>query len=231
MCGRFVLATPIDRLAEFFEAREASDLAERFRPNWNIPPTQQVLGVTVEDAGRIMDTYHWGLIPSWAKDPSIGIRAFNARAETVATKPTFRAAFTTRRCLIPADAFYEWHKIGKTRQPYAFVRADGAPIAFAGLWEAWRSLEDEHWLRSCTIITTAAGVDMAAIHDRMPVILEPDRFERWLDPNLDDRDELEALLAPTSVGTLVRHRVDARVGSPRNNDPALLDELTEAPSD
>ena len=108
-------------------------------------------------------------------------------------------------------------------QPYVFERADGAPLAFAGLWETWRHDEDEHWLRSCTIITTDAGADVVEIHDRMPVILEPDRFERWLDPDLHDRDELEAFLTPAPVGTLVRRPVDPRVGSPRNDDPGLLE--------
>ncbi len=232
MCGRFVLAGPPASYASYFSARIAPEVERSFRPSWNIPPTQMVLGVTADTEGqRELGRYRFGLVPSWAKDLSIGARTFNARAESVATKPAFRAAFKTRRILIPADAFYEWsHRPEELRQPYAFRRADEAPLAFAGLWELWRDRtrpEDEQiWVRSCTIITTAAGPDLQGLHDRQPVILEPDTFERWLDPTFQDRNELEALLRAGPPGTLACWRVGRSVGRVERNGPELLEPLT-----
>ena len=180
----------------------------------------------------MLGEYRWGLVPWWSKSPSGGSRLFNARAESVPTKPAFRSAFESQRLVIPADGFYEWQKAPSgRRQPYFFQRADGHPMAFAGLWESWRdpkALDDEHrWLRSCTIITTVAGPDMDGIHDRMPLVLDLDLFDTWLDPDADG-GALTALLKPTPPGVLVHHRVPARVGNVRNDDPGLIE--LDAPS-
>lgn len=228
MCGRYVLAQPIEAVAAYFGADLEPETAALYQPSFNLAPTDEAFAVGWDrDGERVLRPYSWGLVPSWAKDLSVGNRQFNARAETVATKPAFRSAFTARRVAVVADGYYEWRKDTATRrQPYYFRRADGAPIAFAGLWEPWRNrgLPDEHegWIRSCTIITTDASPDVVAVHDRMPVILDHEVFEAWLDPALHDRDELEALLRPAPNGTLSSYPVSRRVGNVRNNDESLL---------
>lgn len=227
MCGRYVLVSSVEELTRFFDAREAPGLDEGYRPSCNVAPTRTVLGVTVHDGRRVLDGYRWGLVPSWAKDPVIGKRLFNARAETVATKPSFRAAFAHRRVAIPCDAYLEWAKgAGRSRQPYLFERADGAPIAFAGLWERWRDPRRDGGpdasVRSCTIITTRANEDVGDVHDRMPVVLEPDALDVWLDPAVTG-DELRQLLRSTRPGTLVHHPVDRRIGDVRNDAPELIE--------
>jgi putative SOS response-associated peptidase YedK len=179
-------------------------------------------------AERRIRAYRWGLVPPWAKDVSIGNRAFNARAESVATKPAFRAAFRTRRLLVPATAFYEWRRgAGGRKQPFAFRRADGAPLAFAGLWERWRDPESGVWLRSLTIITADAGPDVAPVHNRQPVVVEPQDFERWLATGTGGDSasiaDLRRLLAPSPAGTLVAHPVDPAVGNTANDAPRLFD--------
>lgn len=226
MCGRFSLASPPSRLARFFEAEVEDGLEERFRPSYNLPPTRQVLGVTEEAGHRLLGSFGWGLLPSWASDARFAARTFNARAETVATKPAFRAAFRARRCLVPADpGFFEWSKRpGEGRVPYLFRRSDGETMAFAGLFERWRPGPQAPWRRTLTIITTAAGDDVAPVHDRQPVVLERNAWERWLDPSHADRDELEALLVASPAGTLWRHRVPTRVGRPENDDPGVIEE-------
>jgi len=232
MCGRYVSATPVEELAAYFGAEPDENLAEAALPRYNVPPTEQVLGVLIdprrpgEEPGaepvRRIAAFRWGLVPSFAKDPAEGNRAFNARAETVATRPAFRAAFRSRRLIVPASAFYEWEKAGGRRLPFAFARADGAPLAFAGLWELWRHPESRQWLRSCTIITTPAGPDVAPVHDRQPAVLDPASFAVWLDPAEEDRSELESLLVPSPAGTLVAHRVGRAVGDVANDGPQLL---------
>ncbi len=179
---------------------------------------------------RRIRAYRWGLVPPWAKDLSAGNRAFNARAESVATKPAFRSAFRARRLLVPATAFYEWQRTGGRRQPFAFRRADGAPLAFAGLWERWRDPETGVWVRSLTIITTDAGPDVAAVHDRQPVVVEPEDFERWLSPGPGgtvDLDQLPGILAPSAKGTLVAFPVDPAVGNTANDSPRLFEPLEQ----
>jgi putative SOS response-associated peptidase YedK len=233
MCGRFALFTPPVRLARYFQATLGDDLDPERGPNWNVAPTTQVLGVTAQradgndDPSRLLTEFRWGLVPSWAKDASAGSRLFNARGETVATKPSFRAAFKARRIIVPADGFYEWHAQGNGgKQPHYFTRADGEPLAFAGLSEWWRDKSappDAPGLRSCTIITTSASQDMDGIHDRMPVILSPDTFDVWLDPDAEDTSELTALVHSAPSGTLVHHPVDRRVGSVRNNGAGLIE--------
>jgi putative SOS response-associated peptidase YedK len=222
MCGRFTLYDEPQRYAEALDAEIADGVTERFEPSWNVPPTEQVLAVTERRDARVLDRYRWGLIPSWVDDLSKFRGAtFNARAESVATKPAFRAAFISRRCLVPADDYFEWKTTDGSKQPHLVHRVDGEPLVLAGLWEARKHPEGE-WLRSCTIITTEAGDDMSDVHDRMPVILEPDAWERWIDRRLNDRAELEAMLKPAPRGTLVHFPVDRRVGSVRNNDPSLI---------
>jgi putative SOS response-associated peptidase YedK len=193
-----------------------------------VGPTREIVGVAEDrERLRVLDLYRWGLVPSWADDLSVGVRSFNAKAETLAERPLFRKAFDSRRLIVPADSFYEWEKrAGRRRQPFLFRRADGQPLAFAGLWEPWRdptrSVDPSAWMRSCAIVTTTAGPDVADIHDRMPVVLEPDCWERWIDRDLHDLDELSALLVPSLAGTLERYPVDARVGNVANDDPALI---------
>jgi len=251
MCGRISLYSDPDYLARVFDAVPGPDVDPGGRPSWNVGPMGSLLGVT-EVAGpgdgpgggdaagpddatavhRELGRYKWGLVPSWAKDPTLGNRTFNARAETVATKPSFRAAFTARRLAVVADGFYEW-KPGpdKGRQPYYFTRADGRPLALAGLWEQWWGgpTADEVTrggapvLRTCTVITTGAGPDMADIHHRMPVVLAGDGLEEWLDPANRDRPHLESLLVASPAGTLVHRPVARAVGNVRNDGPELIE--------
>jgi putative SOS response-associated peptidase YedK len=239
MCGRFALFSPPAGLARFFEATLGPGIDAEGQPSWNVAPTDTVLGVRAiavegdaDAVTRRMDAYRWGLIPNWAKDASGASRLCNARAETVATRPSFRYAFESHRLVIPADGFYEWRKGGGRKQPHFFQRADGQPMAFAGLWEAWRDSrlgdDPDAWIRSSTIITTRAGLDLDGIHDRMPVILEPDVLDVWLDPSNQDSHELKAMLRPSPRGTLRHHPVDPRVGNVRNNDAGLIDRLDKA---
>lgn len=200
---------------------------DRYRPSWNVAPTTQVLAVRSEENARVLDVFLWGLVPSWARDPAIGLKTFNARAETVATKPTFRAAFRRHRIAVVAQGYYEWRKgPGTTRQPFYFERAEGGLLTFAGLYETWRDPsagnEAEDRLRTCTIITTAASDDVVSVHDRMPAFLSPDALDAWLDPGNDDAGELEAMLRPEAPGALAFRPVSGRVGSVANNDPSLI---------
>jgi putative SOS response-associated peptidase YedK len=233
MCGRFALITPPVRLARYFQATLDDGIDLETRPSWNVAPTTQVLGLTARREGnaaelaRTLTPFRWGLIPSWAKDAAAGSRLFNARGETVATRPSFRAAFKERRIIIPADGFFEWRKVSSgSKQPHYFTRADREPMAFAGLSEWWRDKngpDDAPGIVSCTIITTSASQDMDGIHDRMPVILNPDTFDVWLNPRNDDTGELTALLRAAPVGTVVHHPVSQRVGSVRNDDATLVE--------
>jgi len=235
MCGRFALITPPVRLARYFQATLDDGVEPEQRPSWNVAPTTSVLGVTArrtdgaEELARALSPFRWGLIPSWAKDTASGNRLFNARSETVATKPSFRDAFKARRIIVPADGFYEWHTTSGGKQPHYFTRADGAPLAMAGISEWWRDRNgpaDAPPIRSCSIITTTASQDMEGIHDRMPVILSPDVFDVWLDPEIEDVNELTALVRAAPAGTILHHPVSARIGNVRNNDPDLVAPIT-----
>jgi putative SOS response-associated peptidase YedK len=222
MCGRFTLRSEPRTVAGLFDLPDVPDLA----PRYNVAPTQQVPTVraSLDRPGRELSMMRWGLVPSWAADVSIGNRLINARGETVAEKPTFRSAFKRRRCLVPADGFYEWKAtIGKkTKQPYHFTMKDGRPFAFAGLWESWqRDGEDE--IESFTIVTTAANELLAEYHDRMPVILHPDDYDLWLDPKVTDRDRLEPLLAPYPPDDMAATAVNTLVNNPRNDSPECLE--------
>jgi putative SOS response-associated peptidase YedK len=174
-----------------------------------------------------MDEYRWGLIPSWSKDPKIGNRLFNARGETIVEKPSFRSAFAKRPCAIPVDGFYEWdHRPGRAKQPHFFTRADGEPMVFAGLYEYWRGPEepaDAELTRTCTIITTTPNEDMDAIHDRMPVVLELDDVDTWINVREHEPEERLQLIVPARSGTLVHHGVGSAVGSVKNDGPELIE--------
>jgi putative SOS response-associated peptidase YedK len=221
MCGRIALYSDPDRIARILDAQLALD-REGWGPSWNVGPTDPILGVSEDDHGiRSLSAYRWGLLRVGAKDPKQGARSFNARSETVATKPTFRSAFKRGRILVPADGFFEWRTAGKVKTPSFFTRSDGDPIVLAGLRERWRSPAGEV-IRSATILTTESGPDMDGIHDRMPVVLEREAWEHWLDPAAANRDELEPLLVPARAGTLIHHQVDRAVGNVRNNGPELI---------
>jgi len=222
MCGRFSLTTPTEGLRALFGFDELPNLP----PRYNIAPTQDVAGVRLkgDDGAPSFTLFRWGLIPSWAKDPSIGSRMINARAETIAEKPAFRAAFRRRRCLIPADGFYEWEKLSDGgKQPWRVTLEGGVPFAFAGLWEDWLGADGSE-VETCTIVTTDAAPSIAHVHHRMPVILDPADHALWL---RGTTDEAAALLHPYR-GKLVSYRVSTRVNSVRNDDAALL-EPVEAP--
>lgn len=248
MCGRITLYTEPARIARRFKAALTSDLGDAAEPRWNVPPTQTVLALVhitpekaasthpaleLPDSGLLLQSFRWGLLPWWAKDLSIGNRQFNARAETLRKKPAFKSSLESKRCLVVADGFYEWKKepsadkSGGRRMPYYFTRRDGATICFAGLWENWRDptipREKRPRLRTCTIITAASGPDIRDVHDRMPVIVEPESFDVWLhDGELAD-DQIASVLHPSPGGTLVSTRVGTDVNSVRNEGPSLIE--------
>ena len=232
MCGRFVSVSPPDEVARYFDALPPA--TEPLEPSWNVAPTDDAYVVLVDDAERRLAVHHWGLVPFWAKDPSVGSRMINARAEGLADKGAFKRAFRERRCIVPVDGFYEWQAIPgqKAKQPYFIHRPDDEPLALAGLWEEWRgpdrSRDDR--LRSTTIITTAANVTMAPLHDRMPVILPAASWAEWLDPDHTDVDLLSHLLVPAPPELLVLRPVGTEVGNVRNDGPHLIDAVEPAPT-
>ncbi|NOX29918.1 MAG: SOS response-associated peptidase [Actinobacteria bacterium] len=228
MCGRFVSASPPGEIAAYFGA----EVPEVELPaNHNVAPTSDVYAVREgADASRSIEAFHWGLVPMWAKDLKVGNRMINARSETLAEKNTFKRALANRRCLLPADGFYEWKVVGKTdkgkpkKQPMYIQRPDGELLAMAGLWERWRG-PDRDWdnvLHSTTVVTTQANEFMAPIHNRMPVFLSPDAWEVWLDPEVTDFDLLTSLLKPAPEALLTAHPVDPMVGNVRNKGAQLI---------
>ena len=215
MCGRFAFYSPAEAAAELFRIHGTAGVEARF----NIAPTQFVASIReAEEGKRELVMLRWGLVPFWAKDPSIGNRMINARAETVEEKPSFRKAYRHRRCLVLADGFYEWRKAGDTKTPYFISAADGNPFAFAGLWEAWSSKNKSESLQTATILTTEANEFMAALHDRMPVILVPETADRWLSGDNDLIAEASAI-APA----LQAWPVDRRVNNARNEGADLIE--------
>jgi putative SOS response-associated peptidase YedK len=246
MCGRYASARKRIELLEEFRV-ERDRVAESLQPDYNVAPTKQVYAVLTRgtrgsqaepeappDVARELRVVRWGLVPYWAKDPKIGSRLINARAETVDSKPAFRQAFKRRRCLLPADGYYEWQQPdgresdspGGKKQPFYIFREDGGPLAFAGLYELWRDkdLPDDHeraWLWTAVIITTSAPDDLGKIHDRMPMVIQPDRWQEWLDPAASDPADLMALLAPAASIGLTSYPVSTAVNSVRNNGPDL----------
>lgn len=219
MCGRYSLTSPIEGLRALFDFDELPNL----QPRYNIAPTQGVVVVRERHAGgRELTAMRWGLVPSWAKEVGGGPPLINARAETVAEKPSFRAAFARRRCLVPADGFYEWKKTAQgPKQPYRIALPDDAPFAFAGIWEHWQDAQGSE-LESCAIVTTEASPQIAEIHSRMPVILPPDAYEGWLAaPDT-------GLLKPYA-GELRAYPIGRAVNKVANDDPSLWEEADESP--
>lgn len=217
MCGRYSLISDLQDLARQFEF---DGTGFEHSPSYNIAPTQSVLTVTNRDV-RQAEYMRWGLIPSWAKDASIGNRMINARGETVAQKPSFRNALQRRRCLVLADGFYEWQKAGKARRPMRIVLQSRQPFAFAGLWETWRNPEGET-VRSCTIVTTQANELLRPIHERMPVILPRELEEFWLDGDVTDSAALTDVLAPYSGDVMDCYEVSPLVNKAANDGPDLV---------
>jgi putative SOS response-associated peptidase YedK len=217
MCGRTALTASPEDLRELFGLDETPHVV----PHYNVPPSQPLHAVRVMRGGtrRTLELLRWGLVPYWADDPKIGHRLALARIETVATTPAFRDAIKRHRCLIVVDGFYEWKREGKkTSQPFFVRRPDGAPFALAGVWDRWVSADGEV-VESCAIVTQPARPPIDVIHDRMPLVLEKDAWDRWLDPQLAD---VTALLAPRSPD-LVLHSVSPRVNDPRNDDPQCVE--------
>ena len=225
MCGRFTTTTPAADLARYFDVDEV--LVEDPPPRWNVAPTDTVLGIVERDGRRTMGGFRWGLVPFWARDASIGSRMINARAETVRTTSAYSRPFERRRCLVPADGFYEWQPrpSGTAKQPFHLRRPGGEPLAIAAVWDSWRPRKgsDEGRIVSCALITTGANAVLAPIHDRMPVLLPLDAWARWLDPANDDVDELARLLVPAPDDLLEAVPVSRAVGNVRNDGPELLE--------
>ncbi|MEX1007811.1 MAG: SOS response-associated peptidase [Acidimicrobiia bacterium] len=239
MCGRFVQASSPELLAERFGVSE-NDIEVGREPDYNVTPRAWVPAVRErrrdDPPTRVLTPLRWGLVPSWAKSPAIGDKQINARAESVAERPAYKRAFRKRRCIVPADAFYEWKAATEApssgrrppKVPYAVRRRDGEPIAFAGLWEIWRDPavagddDPDAWLRTCVIVTTRANELLAPIHDRMPVVLAEDAWDTWLDPKNEDVATLERLLVPAPDEWFEAYEVSTRVNKPENNDADLL---------
>ncbi len=217
MCGRFALVATGEEVAEHYQLPEVPFVV----PRYNIAPTQPVAAVRLNPAGeREFTFFQWGLIPSWAKDPSMGSRMINARAETAAEKPAFRAAFKRRRCLLPATGFYEWCAVDGRKQPMYIHGAEGGIVSLAGLWEVWSS-PDGGLLETCTILTTTPNTLMEPIHNRMPVILEPADYSTWLAPDTPP-GRLQHLLRPFVDGHLAAYAVSTAVNKPQNDTPDII---------
>jgi putative SOS response-associated peptidase YedK len=218
MCGRFALKAPPRSIQEHFHLPETVNLS----PRYNIAPSQAVAVVRQlpGQSFRQLDLLRWGLIPGWARDMKIGYKLINARSETLAQKPSYRAAFKKRRCLIAADGFYEWKHSGKAKQPFYLHLKNDAVFGFAGLWEAWRSAEG-NMVESCTIITTEPNELLRDIHDRMPAILHPDQYETWLQDSTPEH-LLQQLLMPYPAEMMEAYRVGPAVNSPKNDAPACM---------
>jgi putative SOS response-associated peptidase YedK len=221
MCGRFTLHTPPDVLREHFGLDESPQHVEA---SYNITPSQEIVAVRETDGRREVVPLRWGLIPSWSKDIRTGNRMINARAETVAVKPAYRAAFRRRRCLIPADGFYEWRQAEGGKQPYHIRMRNGGVFAFAGVWERWVGYDER--IESCSILVTEANDTIRPVHDRMPVIVSPEDYGQWLDPSLADAERLTGLLRPYPASAMVAYPVTRRVNNPANNDPGCIEPLT-----
>jgi putative SOS response-associated peptidase YedK len=227
MCGRYTLNSTGQVVAELFELDEEPSLA----PRYNIAPSQEVAAVRLDrDSGRrVLARVRWGLHPSWSRTPpGSDARMINARAETLADKAAFRDPLRRRRCLLPADGFFEWRKLARRKQPYLIRMDDGRPFAFAGLWDRWRGPEDRP-VESCTIVTTGPNDLVATLHDRMPVILAPRDFGLWLDPEVGDSDRLRPLLRPYPAAAMTMYPVSRRVNDPANDDASLLDRDEDPP--
>ncbi|WP_416672825.1 SOS response-associated peptidase [Egbenema bharatensis] len=228
MCGRFTLTQSGETIARMFDLEEVPTIP----PRYNIAPTQPIAVIRsstppgTQQPEREFTYLTWGLVPSWAKDPGIGARMINARAETVAEKPSFRAAFKRRRCLILADGFYEWQRSPEGKQPYYFHLNHHEPFAFGGLWEHWENGNGDV-IESCTILTTTANDVLTPVHDRMPVILSPDGYDLWLDPTVETHQDLPTLLRPYADDAMVRYPVSSTVNNPRHDRPECIHPLED----
>ena len=221
MCGRFTQQRPASELAEIFAAEP---LIDEPGARFNVAPTDEALVVVQREERRAITAYRWGLIPHWAENAKIASRTFNARAETLTSSPAFRDALRRRRCVVPVESFYEWRLEGSVRQPYAIGRADGLPLAIAGLWAGWRDPATDQVRRTFTIVTTTPNETMAPIHDRMPVILADDAWTAWLDPGLASGEAL-GLLEARGEPDLVVRPVSRLVNDVRNDGPELVDPI------
>jgi putative SOS response-associated peptidase YedK len=229
MCGRYTSTSSPSALAEHFHVEEVR-LAET-AVDYNVTPRAEMPVVAESQGRRVLDLVRWGLVPSWAKDLSIGDRLINARAESLATKPAYRKAFERRRCLVPADGFYEWQKLagGKRKQPYYIHGRDGEPLAFAGLWEVWHDPNDDDAprIRTFVIVTTDANATLRPLHDRMPAILPESAWDTWLDRDNHDTVALQRFLVPAPDDALVAYPVSTLVNRPQNNGAELIAPLPD----
>jgi putative SOS response-associated peptidase YedK len=225
MCGRYRLSRRKDLLAERFDVEPDDEWV----PRYNIAPTQNVPVIRQhpDEPKRLGSQMRWGLIPFWAKDPSIGFKMINARAESLATKPAFRESLRKRRCLIPADAFYEWRKNRKVKTPFCFTMADDSIFAFAGIWDSWRNPEGKA-IETCSIITTTPNALLTDIHDRMPVILPDDAYDLWLDPGFQKVDAICDLLKPFDPALMRRFEVSSRVNLAKYDDPECAEAAVQS---
>lgn len=217
MCGRYTLTADAESIQLAFKL---DTVAGWLQPRYNIAPSQQMPVISNRDPGQL-SFMKWGLAPSWAKDPKIGYRMINARSETAAEKPSFRRAFKRRRCLIPADGYFEWAKQGKKKRPMYITHAERDLFAFAGIWESWKR-PDESWLNTCAILTTRANEKIEPIHHRMTVILEPEDYELWLAPRELSPDEWLPLMAGPTPDQLQFHEVSTQVNKPANDNPMVI---------
>jgi putative SOS response-associated peptidase YedK len=221
VCGRFSITGDLDFYAEYFGVDEV--VTEALEKSWNVAPTDPVYVVAKRDGKRQLGSMRWGLVPHWAEDTrSIHI---NARSETVASTPAFRDSFARKRCLIPADGFYEWETPERGRTPHWVYRADGYPMAFAGIWATRRDPATGEWHRTCSIVTAAASGAIASIHDRMPVSLVPEVWDSWLDRDLQDPEAALALIQTIDGDSIMEHIVSRQVNSVKNNTPDLRDRI------
>lgn len=235
MCGRFVSARKRLELLEEFAATRDAVGADR-EPDYNVAPTKRIYTVLEHKEERELRLVRWGLVPSWAKDISGAARMINARSETVAVKPAFRAAFAKRRCLIPADGYYEWITEGKAKKPFYIHRTDGGILAFAGIYELWRNSEvpedhDDAWYWTGSIITTQATDEIGRIHDRTPMAIAPENWADWLNPANNNKELMLAVMQPATFsgsGGLASYPVSTAVNSVRNNGPSLVEPLGDA---
>jgi putative SOS response-associated peptidase YedK len=226
MCGRFVQYSPLQTIQQILDVGTVSF---EVIPNYNVAPTQKIITVIKHNNENKLEKLHWGLVPFWAKDISIGSRMINARAETVSQKPSFRNAFRKRRCLIPADGFYEWKGEKGNKQPYYVSIPSGEPFSFAGLWETWtdKKTGEESVYKSCTIITTAASESIREIHHRMPVILDPKFHEKWLNADIQDPKALQVIINDGIIHNMSFYPVSKLVNSVKNNDPNCIKPVDE----
>ncbi|MFB4165406.1 SOS response-associated peptidase [Alteribacillus sp. JSM 102045] len=223
MCGRFTLSEDVKEIEKRFDVDHT--VVDNYEPSFNIAPSQHILAIVNDGKHNRLGTLKWGLIPVWAKDEKIGYKLINARGETIHQKNSFKQAFRKRRCIIPTDGFYEWKKYdGKKKQPYRIYLKNEKVFGFAGLWEKWTNDQGED-VFTCTIITTKANEFMRDIHDRMPVILSKANEKVWLDPAVQNTEELTSLLTPLDSSLMTAYQVSSDVNNPKNNYAGLLNSL------